>query len=108
VESVVRALLVKLLHEGVELGLLLQDVGAAEASGLLLQGHIHALMTSVLLGMTKADAFHADAQGAPDRQPGGVEEPVGEAKATPLSERMARGKPRSLKSRSKAVKVGCS
>ena len=34
--------------------------------------------------------------------------PLGEAKGTPLSERMARGKPRSLNRRSKAVKAGFS
>ena len=42
-------------------GLLLQQICAGGASGFLLQGQVHALVTAVLLGMTRLDAFDADA-----------------------------------------------
>ena len=44
------SLLIELLKESIELGLLLQDVGAGGASGFFLQGEMHAFMPAVLLG----------------------------------------------------------
>ena len=78
VESFVRAFVVELLDEGIELGLLLKQVGAGWASGFFLQRQMHALMTAVLLRMTGPNAFDADAQAQPpDREPGEIEKPVG-------------------------------
>jgi len=56
---------VQFLQEGVKVPLLLQDVGARRASGFFLQRQIHALMAAVLLWMTGADAFDANAQAQP-------------------------------------------
>ena len=60
-ESFVRPFVIELLQESVELGLLLQNVGARRTSGFFLQGQMHTFMTAVLLGMTGADAFNGDA-----------------------------------------------
>ena len=57
-----RAFVVELFDEGVELGLLLKQVGAGGASGFFLQRQMHAFMPAVLLGMTRPDAFDADTQ----------------------------------------------
>ena len=51
---------IKLLQEGVELGLLLQDVGTRRASGFSLQGQMHAFMTAVLLGMARTNPLNRD------------------------------------------------
>jgi hypothetical protein len=65
---------------------------------------MHALATAVLLRMAGLDALDRDAEPQPpDGELGEVEAPVGLAKGTPLSDRMASGRPRSLKSCSKAV-----
>jgi hypothetical protein len=56
-----RALVIKLLQEGVELGLLLKQVGAGGAGGLFFKGQMHALVTAVLLRMPGANAFERDA-----------------------------------------------
>ena len=60
VERFVRALVVELLDEGIELGLLLKQIGACGPSGFFLERQVHAFMTAVLLGMTGADSFDAD------------------------------------------------
>ena len=52
--------LIEFLQKGVELSLLLQDVGAGRAGGFFLQGEMHAFMAAVLLRMTGADAFNGD------------------------------------------------
>jgi len=100
----VRSLVVELIEEGVELGLLLKQVGSGGTSGLLLQGQVHALMAAVLLGcpgrmrsMLMPSRNHHTA--SLER----LNNPLGEAKGTPLSERIACGRPRSLNKRSKAV-----
>jgi hypothetical protein len=51
---------IEFLEEGVELGLLLQDVGARRTSGLFLQGQMHAFMPAVLLRMTGPDPLNGD------------------------------------------------
>ena len=73
-----RTLVVELLDKGVELGLLLKQVGAGGTGGLLFQGQMHALVTAVLLRMTGADAFYADAEPQPPNgKSGQIEKPVG-------------------------------
>ena len=42
---------VELLDEGVELGLLLEEIGAGRAGGFLFQRQVHALVAAVLLRM---------------------------------------------------------
>jgi hypothetical protein len=51
---------IEFLQEGVELGLLLQEVDAGRAGGFFLQGEMHAFMTAVLLGMAGANPFNRD------------------------------------------------
>src|SRR5579872_1076851 len=100
---------VEVFDEVIELGLLLEEVGAGGTGGLLFEGEVHAFMPAVLLGMARFDALDADAQSQPpDRKLERLNKPLGEAKGTPLSERMARGSPRSRKRRSKAVNAGFS
>src|SRR5215469_5449174 len=53
-EGFMRPFLIELLNKSIELGLLLQDVGARRASRFFLQGQMHAFMTAVLLRMTRA------------------------------------------------------
>lgn len=48
-ESFMGTLKIEVLDEGVELGLLLQDVLAGRSGSFLLQGQVHAFMASVLL-----------------------------------------------------------
>ena len=52
--------LIEFLQEGVELGLLLQDVGARRASRFFLQGEMHTFMPAVLLGMAGTDPLNGD------------------------------------------------
>jgi len=61
----VRALVIKLFQEGVELGLLLKQIGAGRTSSFLFERQVHALMPTVLLRMTRPDAFDTDAQAQP-------------------------------------------
>jgi hypothetical protein len=97
---------IEVLDEGVELGLLLQDVLVGRSGGFLLQGQVHAFMASVLLGMSGTNAFDRDAHHTESLER--LNRPLGEAKGTPLSERMAKGQPLSLKRRSKAINAVCS
>ena len=60
-----RALVIKLFQEGIKLGLLLEQIRAGWACGFLFQGQVHALMPTVLLRMTRPDAFDTDAQAQP-------------------------------------------
>jgi hypothetical protein len=57
----VRPLVVEFAHEGVEASLLLQAVHARRAGGFLFQGQVHALMTAILLRMTRSDALNREA-----------------------------------------------
>src|ERR1700682_5731892 len=76
-----RTFLIELLQKGVELGLLLKNVRCGGASGFLLQCEVHAFMAAVLLGMTGANAFNADAQTEPPhRKLREVEQSVGRSK----------------------------
>jgi hypothetical protein len=70
---------------------------------------MHAFVAAVLLGMAGLDPF--DGTPSLSHQTESLERlnrPFGLAKGTPLSERIAEGKPRSLKSCSKAVMAGSS
>jgi hypothetical protein len=79
-------MVIELLDEIIELALLLEEVGASGAGGLLLQRTMRALMTAVLLWMAGLKALDADTQSQPpDRELGKIEQPLGEAKGTPLS-----------------------
>ena len=63
-------------------------------------------MTAILLGVTRLDAFDADARR--NHQTASLlrlNKACAEAKGTPLSLRMFAGKPRSWKSRSNTVKA---
>lgn len=72
-----RTFCVEFLNEGVEAGLLLQGIEAWRPGGLLLEGQVHVLMASVLLGMAWLDALDADAQAQPPNgELGEVEEGI--------------------------------
>jgi hypothetical protein len=58
--ALMRPFVIKLLQEGVELGLLLQNVGARRASGFFLQGQMHAFMPAVLLGMARTNPLNGN------------------------------------------------
>ena len=65
VESFVRPFLIEDVDEVIKPGLLLQEVATGRFGGFFLQGEMHALMTAILLGMTRLDAFNANAQPEP-------------------------------------------
>ena len=101
-----RALLVVAVDEGVEARLLLQDVGRGRLGGFLLQREMHPLVPPVLLGMPGLDALELNPEPEPPhRQLAQPVERMGEANGTPLSVRIARGSPNSLKARSKTEKA---
>ncbi len=92
--------------EVVELGLLLKEVLRGRSGGLDLQGQMHALVAAVLLRMAGLDALDLDAE--PQRPTESLErlnKALGLAKGTPLSVRMAVGKPKSLKALSNTQKA---
>src|SRR6185369_9004388 len=64
-ERLVGALAIELLDKGVELGLLLKEVGAGRTSRFFLQRQMHAFVTAVLLWMTGLDALDGDPQPEP-------------------------------------------
>src|SRR5690606_30196720 len=74
----VRSLLVELSGEGVELGLLLEEVGSCRSGCLLFQRQVHSLMTAILLWSPRFDAFDLYTEPEPpDGESGEVVEPVG-------------------------------
>ena len=60
-----RALGVELLHEGIELGLLLEAVDAWRAGGFFLEREMHSLMAAVLLRTAWLDALDVNAKPEP-------------------------------------------
>ena len=65
------------LNELIEASLLLQKVGGRRFGGFFLQGEMHALVTTVLLGSTGFDALDANTQAKPpDRKFAQVEQGV--------------------------------
>src|ERR1700719_947848 len=78
VENLMRSLVVEFLEKIVELALLLETVHACGTSGFVFESEMHALMPTVLLRMTRLDAFDGDAQTQPpDGEFGEVEQRVG-------------------------------
>jgi len=67
IQSFVRALVVEDLNKFVEAGLLLQEVGGRRLGGFFLQGEMHALMTTILLGSTGVDPLDANPPGEATR-----------------------------------------
>ena len=59
-EGLMRSFVIEFVQEGVELGLLLQDVGTRWAGGFFLQSEMHACMPAVLLGMAGTDPLDGD------------------------------------------------
>jgi hypothetical protein len=97
------ALGIEFPDEIVEAGLLLEAIDAWRADGLFLEGQNNALMAPVLLRATWFDALDIDTEPQPPEGEFRLKRAFGLAKGTPLSERMASGKPRSRNRRSKAV-----
>src|ERR1700758_2007924 len=64
-ERLVGALAIELLGKGVELGLLLKEIGAGRTRRFFLQRQVHAFLTTVLLRMTGLDALDRDPQPQP-------------------------------------------
>src|ERR1700686_4531890 len=68
-KRLVRTFGIELAEEGIEARLLLQAIEAWRTGRLLLEGKVHALMASVLLRMTRLDAFDGEAEPEPpDRE----------------------------------------
>jgi hypothetical protein len=60
---------IELTYEGIEAVLLLQAVKARRADSLLLEGEVHALVPTVLLGMARLDALDRNTKPEPpDRE----------------------------------------
>src|SRR5215470_13901272 len=65
IQSLVWTLVVEDLNEVIEAGLLLQEIGGSGFGGFFFQSEVHALVTAILLGVTRLDAFDADAEAKP-------------------------------------------
>src|ERR1700733_3770775 len=64
-----RSLPVVIVDEGIELGLLLQEVLPRRFGGLFLQGQVHAFVPTILLGISRPDTLDADPEAQPpDRE----------------------------------------
>jgi len=55
----------KTFHEVIEAGLLRQKVVSGRLGGFFLQGEMHAFVATILLRMSRLDAFDGDAQAKP-------------------------------------------
>ena len=76
-ERLVWSLVVVNPDEVIEALLLLQEVEGGRLGGLLLQCQVHALVATVLLGMSGLDALDLDAEAQPpDREPGEAEQRI--------------------------------
>ena len=60
-----RPLVIELVHEGIEAGLLLEDIRGRRPRGLGLQRQVQALVPPILLGMSRRNALQADAEAEP-------------------------------------------
>jgi hypothetical protein len=108
-ERLMRPFAIEFVQEAVELSLLLEAIHARRSGCFLFQGQVHPLVPPILLRMTGFDALNGDAKPEPpDASFERLKRAFGLAKGTPLSERMASGRPRSRKSRSNAVKASSS
>jgi hypothetical protein len=76
-----RTLLVEDLHELIEAGLLLEEVGGGRLRGLFFQGEMHAFVAAILLRMARLDALNANAEAKPpDGKFAEVEQSIGRRK----------------------------
>ena len=101
VESLMGSDVVEVVAEVLEPGLLLGRACGRRAGGLGLERAVHALVAAVLLRLARLDPLELDAELDPmNREPVKPPALVVQAKGTPLSLRMARGKPSSRKARS--------
>ena len=81
IQSFMRALLVEDVHELVEAGLLLEEVGGGRFRGLFFQGEMHAFVAAILLRMARLDALNANAEAKPpDGKFAEVEQSIGRCK----------------------------
>lgn len=60
-----RPLVIELVHEGIEAGLLLEDVRGRRPRGLGLQRQVKTLVPPILLGMPRRNSLQADAEAEP-------------------------------------------
>jgi len=71
-------LIVEFVNEGIELRLLLKEVGTCGSGSFHFQGSMHAFVATVLLRMARPDTFDGNAEAKPPNgQPAQVEEAVG-------------------------------
>jgi len=76
-----RTLPVEDVHELVEAGLLLEEVGGGRFRGLLFPGEMHAFVAAILLRMARLDALNANAEAKPpDGKFAEVEQSIGRRK----------------------------
>ena len=100
-QCLVRSVIVVTLNEFIKAALLLQKVVTGWFGGLLLERQMHAFMAPILLRMTRLDTFNGDAESQPPyRKRLRPNSACGTSKGTPLSVRIAAGRPNSLKTRS--------
>jgi hypothetical protein len=107
-EGLVRAELVELVAEVIELELLGCEAGGGRDGGVPFEGEMHALMDGVLLGLAGLDEHGVDPEldtctcaasaGVNQTEREERRARAEEAKGTPLSVRMRRGRPNSRKS----------
>ena len=64
---------IELADEGIEAFLLLQAIGARWPGCFLLESEVHALVTAVLLRVTRLDAFDRNAEAKPPDRPRATE-----------------------------------
>ena len=80
-QSFMRTLLVEDVHELVEAGLLLEEVGGGRFRGLFFQGEMHAFVAAILLRMAGLDTLNANAEAKPpDGKFAEVEQSMGRCK----------------------------
>ena len=80
-----RSLRIELVDERVEACLLLQNVHAWRAGGLVLERKMHALVTAVLLRLSGFDSLDLDAEPEPpDREFGEIEKCIGTCEGHPV------------------------
>lgn len=97
------ALVVVALEELVEARLLLEEVGCGGFGGFFLEREMHAFMAAILLGMAGLDALDVDTESLLKPKSAWAL-----AKGTPLSVRIASGRPKSLNARSNTANANCS
>ena len=92
------------LEEGIEAGLLLEDVGGGGLGGFRLEGEMHAFVPTILLRRTGLDALEVEAE-PPDGEGAEAIQRMGRGKGHAVVGANDLGKADSLKVRSKTVKA---